>query len=88
MDITFISDTHGLHDELKLKAGTLLIHAGDITEYGTEEEVADFLHWFSKLPFTYKIFIAGNHDIFFEENSIAKRNKIIPKGIIFAKFIC
>ena len=28
MDITLISDTHGLHDELKLSAGQILIHAG------------------------------------------------------------
>jgi len=83
MDITFISDTHGLHDELKLQPGTVLIHAGDITEYGTEEEVVDFLHWFSKQPFTYKIFIAGNHDLFFEENTVGTKNKIIPKGIIY-----
>ena len=43
MDITFISDTHGLHDRLKLKSGTVLVHAGDITEYGTEEEGIEFL---------------------------------------------
>lgn len=83
MDITFISDTHGLHSKLKLKEGTLLIHAGDITEYGTEHEVTDFLNWFSKQPFTYKIFIAGNHDLFLEECSVSKRNKLIPKGIIY-----
>jgi hypothetical protein len=45
MDITFISDAHGVHDVLKLLEGNVLIHAGDITEYGTEEEVVDFLHW-------------------------------------------
>lgn len=66
MEITFISDTHGLHDELKLTHGEALIHCGDITEYGTEEEVVDFLSWFSKQPFRHKIFIAGNHDLFLE----------------------
>jgi Icc-related predicted phosphoesterase len=83
MDITFISDTHGIHDELKLPGGKVLIHSGDITEYGTEEEVVDFLHWFSIQPFIYKIFIAGNHDFFLEEIKAAKRNKIIPAGIIY-----
>ena len=85
MDITFISDTHGLHDRLKLTAGTVLIHAGDITEYGTEDEVADFLYWFSRQPFTYKIFIAGNHDLFLEGCMPAKRKKLIPPGIIYLK---
>ena len=83
MNITVISDTHGLHDELHFDyEGDMLIHAGDITEYGTEEEVIDFLKWFSKQPFTYKIFIAGNHDLFFEECNAAKK-KLIPKDIIY-----
>jgi len=45
MEITIISDTHGLHQELKLGQGTILIHASDITKYGTEEEVIDCVHW-------------------------------------------
>ena len=83
MDVTIIADTHGLQDEIKLKTGTMLIHAGDVTEYGSEEEVIDFLEWFAKQPFKYKIFIAGNHDVFFEECTAAKRKKIIPKDIIY-----
>ena len=83
LDLTIIADTHGLHDEIKLQKGTLLIHAGDITKYGTEEEVIDFLQWFTKQPFKYKIFIAGNHDLFLEECSAAKRKKLIPEGIIY-----
>ena len=83
MDLTIIADTHGLHDKLKLTKGSMLIHAGDITEYGREEEVIDFLSWFSKQPFIYKIFIAGNHDLFLEECTAAKRKKIISNGIIY-----
>ena len=73
MDITFISDTHGLHGRLKLNPGKVLIHSGDITEYGSEDEVVEFLYWFSSQPFTHKIFIAGNHDFFLEECTLAKR---------------
>jgi Icc-related predicted phosphoesterase len=83
MDITFISDTHGLHGRLKLNPGTVLIHSGDITEYGSEDEVVDFLYWFSRQPFTHKIFIAGNHDLFLEECTPAKREKIIPSDVIY-----
>ena len=83
MDITFISDTHGLHGRLKLNPGTVLIHSGDVTEYGSEDEVADFLFWFSKQPFAYKVFIAGNHDLFLEECTPAKRKKMIPSDIIY-----
>lgn len=83
MDITFISDTHGLHDRLKLTAGTILIHAGDITEYGTEDEVAEFLVWFSRQVFKYKIFIAGNHDLFLEECTPAERKRLMPSDVIY-----
>ena len=83
MNLTIIADTHGLHDEIKLKFGTILIHAGDISEYGTEEEIISFLQWFSKQPFEYKIFIAGNHDLFLEECTATKRKKIIRKDIIY-----
>ena len=83
MEITFIAVTHGLHDRLKLNAGTVLIHAGDITEFGSEEEVSEFLVWFSRQPFRYKIFIAGNHDLFLEAISPAKRKKLIPPDVIY-----
>ena len=83
MDLTFISDTHGLHDRLKLNPGTVLVHAGDITEYGTEDEVVEFLDWFSRQPFTYKIFIGGNHDLFLETLTLRKIKRLIPANIIY-----
>ena len=83
MEITFISDTHGLHDRIKLNPGTVLVHAGDITEYGTEEEGVEFLGWFSKQPFTYKIFIGGNHDLFLEALTLRKMKQLILANIIY-----
>jgi len=73
----------GLHDRLKLSSGTVLIHAGDVTEYGSEDEVADFLYWFSRQPFNHKIFIGGNHDLFLETCSSAKRKRLIPFDVIY-----
>lgn len=68
MEITFISDTHGLHDQMTddLPGGPILIHAGDVTGRGTMTEINRFLDWFTGLPYTHKIFIAGNHDFGFE----------------------
>ncbi len=40
----------------------VIVHTGDITEDGTEDEVKNFIEWFSSLPYAHKIFIAGNHD--------------------------
>ena len=67
MKTVFISDTHGLHHQLAgLPEGDLIIHGGDMTRRGTPEEVEDFLNWFINLPYRHKIFIAGNHDFYFE----------------------
>ena len=72
MKIISISDSHGQHQKIKIPEGDLLIHAGDIIEYGTGEEIYDFLRWFAKQPCTYKVFIAGNHDLFFNQSNAKK----------------
>ena len=51
----------------ELPKGDLLIHAGDVTNVGRENEVRDFINWFNGIEgFKRKIFIAGNHDLSFE----------------------
>ena len=63
MKILHISDTHNKHQLLKyLPEADVIVHTGDITEDGTEDEVKNFIEWFSSLPYAHKIFIAGNHD--------------------------
>ncbi len=83
MKIIAISDTHGYHDQLSLPPGDVLIHAGDVSSRGSESEVKEFLHWFSKQHFKYKIFIAGNHDFFFERANAERIKSIIPEGVIY-----
>lgn len=63
MLILHLSDTHGKHHELRnLPNADVIIHSGDISFAGSENEVMDFIEWFGALPYKYKIFIAGNHD--------------------------
>lgn len=63
MKITFISDTHNLHDKLMFeKEMDVLVHCGDVTTHGSRKELYTFLEWFDIQPAKYKIFIAGNHD--------------------------
>lgn len=83
MKITCISDTHNYHHNIKLPGGDVLIHAGDISGRGLEKEVKDFLNWFSKQAYTHKIFIAGNHDFYFERNNEQTIKSIIPKNVIY-----
>jgi Icc-related predicted phosphoesterase len=63
MLILHLSDTHSKHHELgNLPPADIIIHSGDISFAGSENEVMDFIEWFGALPYKYKIFIAGNHD--------------------------
>ena len=64
MKILQISDTHTKHQQLTyLPTADVIVHCGDFTEQGTEEEVLDFLNWFIELPYKHKIFVTGNHDL-------------------------
>lgn len=64
MRILQISDTHNKHQQLtNLPDADVIVHCGDFTEQGAEEEVLDFLNWFIELPYRHKIFITGNHDL-------------------------
>lgn len=62
-----ISDTHGDHAEVQVPEGDVLLHAGDITAHGSKADYSDFLAWFAAKPHKHKVFIAGNHDNFLEE---------------------
>lgn len=83
MRIVCISDTHSLHTGMDaLPKGDLLIHAGDVTNVGRENEVRDFIEWFNGIEgFKRKIFIAGNHDLSFE-NEPTWLNRYLYKPIM------
>ena len=63
MKILHISDTHGCHRQLHdLPQADIIVHSGDFTMNGSEQEALDFINWFCDLPYPQKIFICGNHD--------------------------
>jgi Icc-related predicted phosphoesterase len=76
MRLVCISDTHGMHRQIDIPAGDLLIHSGDCLGVGTLEEVEELDRWFAELPHTHKILIAGNHDWCFQNDPIEARNRI------------
>lgn len=64
MTILQISDTHNQHQQLtNLPTADVIVHCGDFTDMGTEEEVFDFLNWYIGLPYKHKLFVTGNHDL-------------------------
>lgn len=58
--VVCISDTHCLNPEVP--GGDLLLHAGDMTNNGSFDEIQALLNWLNTLPHKHKVVIAGNHD--------------------------
>ena len=85
MRFVTISDTHGKHEDLRLPAGDILIHAGDVSMRGEESEVRTFLNWLETLKYRHKILIAGNHDFYFERESDEQIEKILPLNVVYLK---
>lgn len=83
MKVICISDTHGRHAQLALPDADVVVHAGDISNRGKLPEIKAFLEWFSALPMPNKIFIAGNHDFYFEDINDEEFRRILPENIIY-----
>ena len=63
MEILHLSDTHGCHRRLQeLPKADVVVHSGDFTMNGSQQEAIDFMNWFCDLPYNHKIFVCGNHD--------------------------
>ena len=66
LKVTLISDTHTKHNQIinDLPGGDILIHAGDFMNSGYNPmEAMEFFKWFDEINnYDTKIFIAGNHD--------------------------
>ncbi len=64
MKILHLSDTHGLHSQIgRMPDADVIVHSGDFTHFGTDDECLKFLNWFIELPYKHKIFVVGNHDL-------------------------
>ena len=81
MKILQISDTHNRHRQLtNLPEADVIVHCGDFADNGTEEEVLDFFNWYIDLPYKYKIFVTGNHDLCLWD---AKDIEDLPENVFF-----
>lgn len=92
LKICFFSDPHGFHDEMTLPEADISICAGDISMSGNRTEIKNFMEWYEKQPVTHKVFIAGNHDYWFDKEHPKSLNykleddshlDIIPEGITY-----
>jgi Icc-related predicted phosphoesterase len=63
LKIVCMSDTHGLHRELDVPEGDLLIYAGDVCPLsGERSAMVDFNSWLGELSYKFKCLVPGNHD--------------------------
>ncbi|PQE22868.1 calcineurin-like phosphoesterase protein [Rutstroemia sp. NJR-2017a BBW] len=75
--VVCISDTHC--NTIPIPHGDLLIHAGDLTNAGTVEEIQTQIDWLDSQPHREKVFICGNHDSYFDPKSrkdVDKKKKL------------
>ena len=84
--LTFISDTHTLHNQIpaeQLPGGDILVHTGDWTNNGNMTQCLEFFNWFEKqTQYTHRVFIAGNHELFAEQNPSLFRS-LIPSNCTY-----
>ncbi len=66
MRVVPLSDMHGLYSWLKVPDGDVLAITGDMTNMGTVPDIREFYAWLEKQPHKEIVFIAGNHDWWFQ----------------------
>jgi 3',5'-cyclic AMP phosphodiesterase CpdA len=57
--IACTSDTHNEDVTAKVPAGDVLIHAGDMANFGYYEELRIAFDWISQLPHSIKVIVPG-----------------------------
>ena len=74
MKIVSLADTHGLHNQIEIPDGDVVIFAGDFCATSRLESVKEFSLFLNSLPHKHKIVVAGNHDFpFFHSYQLAKK---------------
>lgn len=86
LKVWHISDTHGYHNLLQIPECDIVIFSGDESNnknpYLNLSEFNEFILWYSGLPISKKIFVAGNHSASIAKRLIKKQD-FIHKDIIY-----
>ncbi|KAK6345608.1 hypothetical protein TWF718_007518 [Orbilia javanica] len=81
--VVCISDTHNNQFQ-DLPDGDILVHAGDLTEKGTIDELQTAIDWLDTLPHKYKVIIAGNHDRCLDTSEASSSNNSVDwKSLLY-----
>ena len=66
--VVCISDTHS-HIVEDVPEGDILVHAGDLTDDGSVQEIQKQIDWLESLPHKEIVVISGNHDTYLDPRS-------------------
>lgn len=76
------SDTHGMYLRLNVPADAdILVCAGDACEGFAPDQLKDFFAWYVGIPAKLRIFVAGNHDMVFDEQP-EYASSLVPEGVM------
>lgn len=81
MKLVCLSDTHGTHESINVPDGDVLIHSGDLTNFGTLVDLIEVADWMKNKQHKHKIMICGNHEKEVSENTQVVKNIFEPRGI-------
>lgn len=70
--VIVLSDTHNQLDQIEIPDGDILLYPGDMTDFGTREELERFIEQLMRLPHPNKVVIPGNHDILLHDEPDAR----------------
>jgi Icc-related predicted phosphoesterase len=79
--VVCISDTH-THMPEDVPAGDILIHAGDMTNAGSVQEIQAQVDWLASLPHKEIVVISGNHDTFLDPRTRPSLSEEESRGSI------
>jgi Icc-related predicted phosphoesterase len=79
--IVAMADTHLYHEGLVVPDGDILVHAGDMLQYGTLDELARAVDFLRALPHRTKVIVAGNHEVCLEKDPV--RARAMLEGFVY-----
>lgn len=83
MRIVAVADTHLFHDQLAIPDGDVFVHAGDMLQYGSLDELGRAIAFFAALPHRTKVIVAGNHEVCLEKSPLEARARLADAGLVY-----
>lgn len=71
--IVALGDSHGQHKRIKMPPGDILVHCGDFSNHGDQQNLLNFNQWLGELDYPIKLVTPGNHDGFTQRDLLLSK---------------